>query len=65
VGSDGQIYGLSHETVFMIDPETFEIVSLGTPPNGLQLTCGFAMTQKGIYFGGSDGMLWRFSLPEK
>ncbi len=61
-GSDGQIYGLSSKQVFRIDPATYEVSILAEYPDGIH--CGFAMDDRGIYFGHRAELL-RYNWPEE
>ena len=59
--TDGNLYGLSTNKVFRLDPETCEVTILAEYPNGIR--CGFALDEHGIYFG--DGAeLMRLNWPE-
>ena len=46
---DGKLYGLSNKHVFQIDLDTYEVITLATYDG--QIHCGFALDDKGIYFG--------------
>lgn len=43
------IYGLARNSIFKVDPETFEIKEMARSKE--PITCGFAVTESGIYFG--------------
>jgi hypothetical protein len=47
--TDGRIYGLSDRCIFTIDPQTFEVTEFARPAQ--PITCGWAITDTGIYFG--------------
>ncbi|MBI1929741.1 hypothetical protein HYR99_36515 [Candidatus Poribacteria bacterium] len=46
---DGLIYGLAGNAIFTINPDNFELNRIGEYEGGI--SCGFAMTETGIYFG--------------
>lgn len=46
---DGRIWGLAANTVFSVDPAALEFTKVADYPGGI--TCGFALTDTGIYFG--------------
>jgi len=47
--TDGYVYALTHTSVIRIDPDTHEITQVAKAPETMGV--GFAMTQRGIYFG--------------
>ena len=47
--SDGMLYGLSGKKVFRVNPETYAVETLAEYPG--RIRCGFAIDNKGIYFG--------------
>jgi len=58
---DGLIYGLAGNAIFTINPDNFELNRIGEYEGGI--SCGFAMTETGIYFG--SGVHWvRYVMPE-
>ena len=46
---DGYLYGLAGNTIFKVNPETYEISKVADYPG--RITCGFAVSDTGIYFG--------------
>jgi outer membrane protein assembly factor BamB len=46
---DGMIWGLAGNTIFSVDPASLEFTKVAEYPGGI--TCGFAITDTGIYFG--------------
>jgi outer membrane protein assembly factor BamB len=52
-----KIYGLAGQSIFSVDPETFSMTEVARNP--APMTCGFAITETGIYFG-SGAELWRW-----
>ncbi|MBI2302390.1 MAG: hypothetical protein HYU66_26085, partial [Armatimonadetes bacterium] len=54
---DGLLYGLCNKGIYSVDPKTYSIQRVATPP--VPVTCGFAMNEQGIYFG-SGVHLWRY-----
>jgi hypothetical protein len=59
---DGLLYGLSGNSAFRLDPETFEVTVLAEYEGSVR--CGFAMDDHGIYFG-DRATLMRFNWPGK
>jgi outer membrane protein assembly factor BamB len=58
--SDGQIYGLTSQWVYSVDPRTYEIHAVAEMPAPWPpIFRGFALTDTGIYFG-SGVHLWRY-----
>ncbi len=57
---DGQLYGLASKKVFKIDPESLDVTTLAD--YGGEIRCGFAMDDRGIYFG-DKASLMRFNWP--
>ncbi len=54
-----RIYGLAGQSVFSIDPGSFKMSETARSPE--PITCGFALTETGIYFGsGTQLMRWRW-----
>jgi hypothetical protein len=54
-----KIYGLAGQSLFAVDPETFEMSEVAR--NKDSITCGFALTETGVYFGsGKDLVRWRW-----
>lgn len=49
------IYGLAKNSVFKVDPKTFEITEIGRSLD--PITCGFAITEDGIYFGSKTQLI--------
>jgi len=58
---DGQLYGLTVNQVFRLDPETYEATVLASYPGSIR--CGFAMDAHGIYFGDRATLL-RYNWPK-
>ena len=58
---DGQLYGLTENQVFRLDPETYEAMVLAAYPGSIR--CGFAMDAHGIYFGDRATLL-RYNWPK-
>ena len=56
--TDGLIYGLTNKCIYSIDPESFKARQVAISP--VPIYCGWAMTEKGIYFG-SGVNLWRYN----
>jgi hypothetical protein len=53
-----KIYGLAGQSIFAVNPETFLMTELAH--SNVPITCGFAVTDSGIYFGsGTDLIRWR------
>ena len=46
---DGQVYGVANKQVFKLDTATYSVTTLAEYPGNIR--CGFAMDDKGIYFG--------------
>ena len=46
---DGKLYGLMNNQVFRLDPDTYKVDILAKYDG--EIECGFAMDDKGIYFG--------------
>lgn len=59
---DGKLYGLSEFRVFRLDPETYEVTVLAE--NADKMACGFAIDDRGIYFGRSAELM-RYNWPGK
>lgn len=57
VWKDGIIYGASENSIYSIDPTTYEMKKAAEAP--VKITAGWAMTDSGIYFG-SYGHLYRW-----
>jgi len=56
---DGLIYGLTDQCIFTIDPQTYDVKEFARP--GRQISCGWAITDSGIYFGsGVHLMRWKW-----
>ena len=55
---DGFIYGLTDECIYRVDPDSFAVEQVAVAP--VAIYCGWAMTEKGIYFG-SGVDLWRYN----
>jgi outer membrane protein assembly factor BamB len=55
--TDGLIYGLTNRAIFSVDPKTYTLRQVAKLPVGA--SCGWAMTDTGIYFG-SGVHLWRY-----
>lgn len=49
VWKDLKLYGVANKQIFRLNPETYEVTTLAEYPNAIR--CGFAMDDKGIYFG--------------
>ncbi len=58
---DGQLYGLSKQEVFRLDPVSFQLTSLAKYERDIH--CGFAMDEHGIYFG-DRATLMRYNWPK-
>lgn len=56
--ADGLVYGLTQEAIFSVDPKTYAIKRVAKLP--VEATCGWAMTDTGIYFG-AGVHLWRYT----
>jgi hypothetical protein len=55
-----KLYGLAGSTVFSVDPDTFAMAEVARNPQ--PITCGFALTPSGIYFGsGTQLMRWKWN----
>jgi len=55
--SNGMVYGLTGSCIYSVDPATHEITEVATFSEGI--SCGFALTDDGIYFG-SGTHLWMY-----
>ena len=54
------IYGLANDSIFKVDPATFQITEIAKSEQ--KITCGFAITETGIYFGSRMNlMVWRWN----
>jgi len=60
--ADGQLYGLTDNSVFRLDPKTCEVTVLATYDGHIR--CGFAMDKHGIYFG-DRATLMRYNWPKE
>lgn len=49
VWKDFNLYGVANKKVFRVNPDTYKVTILAEYPNSIR--CGFAMDDKGIYFG--------------
>jgi len=56
----GKLIGLTTKGVYILDPESGEIVHKSDA--SVKVNCGFALVNDAIYFG-SKAELWRYSLP--
>jgi outer membrane protein assembly factor BamB len=56
----GLLVGLTHSTVYVLDPSKGEVVHTARAPT--HIGCGFALTDEAVYFG-SGPTLWRYWLP--
>jgi hypothetical protein len=58
--SQDRICGLAGQSVFSVNPDTFAMTEVARSPD--RITCGFAVTDTGIYFGsGPRLMRWRWN----
>jgi hypothetical protein len=57
---DGQLYGVATNKIFRLNPATYEVTVLAEYHRSIR--CGFAMDDKGIYFG-ERAELVRFNWP--
>jgi hypothetical protein len=59
-GPDGNLYGLSKEAIFFIDPKSDRLSLLAKPP--LPIDSGMAISGRKIYYG-SGAKLFEFEIP--
>ena len=53
------LYGLTQKSIFKINPDTYAITEVARSPD--PITCGFAVTESGIYFGSrTQVMQWEW-----
>jgi outer membrane protein assembly factor BamB len=57
----GKLVGLTAKGVYLVDPETGELVHNADAP--VPVNCGFALVDDAVYFG-SKAELWRYVLPQ-
>lgn len=62
LGYDAQhdrIYGLAGSSVFSLEPDSYAMAEVGRSPE--PITCGFALTETGIYFGSGTRLVrWKW-----
>jgi hypothetical protein len=56
-----RLYGLAGQSIFELDPASLTLTEVARCPE--PITCGFAVTDTGIYFG-SGTRLVRWSWPD-
>ena len=59
--SKGRVVGLTRSGVYVLDPESDEIVHTADAPS--KIDCGFALVDDHVYFG-AGVELWRYRLPQ-